>query len=115
MMKAFKLGIASLVSFFPAVQAFAETCRCSFYHMGRMTANGEKFNPMGYTAASLSYSFGTMLRVSFNKKAVVVRVNDRGPNPNIRPPRCLDLSEGAAIAIGLHHSGIGLVRIQKLG
>ena len=67
---------------------------------GRRTANGEVFNPDGLTAAHRSLPFGTCLVVANPKtgKSVRVRVNDRGP---FTPGRSLDLSKGAARAIGM--------------
>jgi len=41
----------------------------------------------------------------------VVRVNDRGP---FHGNRDLDLSKGAADAIGLTNSGVGRVRVTRL-
>jgi rare lipoprotein A len=78
---------------------------------GRRTACGERFNPMGLTAAHRTYPFGTRLRVTNlrNGMTVVVRVSDRGP---FARGRIIDLSEGAAHVIGL--TGTGTVRIDKL-
>ena len=47
----------------------------SYYRSGKMTANGEKFNPHGHTAAHRSLPFGTKVRVVNvrNGKAVVVQ------------------------------------------
>ena len=63
------------------------------------TANGEMFNPGGLTCAHRSFPFGTRLRVfnPLNNRAIVVRVNDRGP---FRPGYSLDLAQGAARMIG---------------
>ncbi len=78
-----------------------------------MTANGEKFNPQGHTAAHRSLPFGTKVRVVNvrNGKAVVVRINDRGPF--IRG-RIIDLALGAARALGLHRAGLAKVRLEIL-
>jgi rare lipoprotein A len=80
----------------------------SYYKSGKVTANGERFKPNGYTAAHRKLKFGTKLRVTNlrNGKSVVVRVNDRGPF--IRS-RVIDLSLGAARAIGLTKTGVGKV------
>ena len=40
------------------------------------TASGEVFDPRGYTAASNTYSLGTLLRVCHGDRCVTVRVND---------------------------------------
>ena len=71
----------------------------SIYWQGSHTANGEKFNPSGYTAAHRTLPFGTKLRVHYNGRSVVVRINDRGPAA--WTGNNLDLSLGAANAIGL--------------
>ncbi|MBV8564479.1 MAG: septal ring lytic transglycosylase RlpA family protein [Methylobacteriaceae bacterium] len=83
----------------------------SFYDIGRVTANGERYAPMGLTAAHRSLPFGTKVRVT-NKAtglSIVVRVNDRGP---FVPGRALDLSRGAARAIGLERAGVAPVTME---
>lgn len=67
---------------------------------GKRTASGERFNAGALTAAHRSLPFGTMLRVTnrANGRSVVVRINDRGP---FSGGRSLDLSAGAARAIGM--------------
>jgi rare lipoprotein A len=80
----------------------------SFYgsESGSRTASGQRFNPGAMTAAHRSLPFGTRLRVTYNGRSVVVTINDRGPF--IRG-RVLDLSSGAARAIGLTKAGVGRV------
>ena len=80
---------------------------------GRRTANGERFNPAGLTAAHRSLPFGTKLKVTNlrNGKTVVVRVSDRGP---FARGRVIDLSYGAASAIGMVGSGTARVKIARL-
>lgn len=67
---------------------------------GRRTANGERFNPNGLTAAHRSLPFGTRVRVTnrVTGRSVVVRINDRGPFVGGRQ---IDLARGAARAIGM--------------
>lgn len=85
--------------------------RASFYgggrgeRLSRYTANGEGFNPNGMTAAHRSLPFGTRLEVTnlANGRAVIVRVNDRGPNASTG--RDLDLARGAASALGFIGAG----------
>lgn len=81
---------------------------------GPLTANGERYNPGGLTAAHRSLPFGTKVRVTSANtgRSVVVRVNDRGPFVG---GRIIDLSTGAARAIGLTNSGVGNVRLDILG
>lgn len=77
---------------------------------GRLTASGSRFNQHALTAAHKTLPFGTRLRVCF-KRCAVVRVTDRGP---FIPGRDLDLSRGAADAIGLTGSGVGRVKLTRL-
>jgi rare lipoprotein A len=73
---------------------------------GSRTASGQRMNDSLMTAAHRSLPFGTKLRVTHGDRSVVVTINDRGPF--IRG-RVLDLSTGAARAIGLTHAGVGRV------
>ena len=77
---------------------------------GRLTASGERYNQNGLTAAHKTLPFGTRLRVCFLRCAVV-RVTDRGPFIHGRE---VDLSKGAADAIGLTASGVGRVQVTRL-
>lgn len=80
---------------------------------GNRTANGERFDQYAMTAAHRTLPFGTRVRVTnlSNGRSVVVRINDRGP---FSPGRSLDLSKGAASAIGLLGAGVGTVRMDVL-
>lgn len=80
---------------------------------GRLTANGEIYNKNAMTAAHRTLPFGTFLKVTNtrNGRSVVVRVNDRGPYIS---GRSIDLSEGAARAIGMISSGVGKVKLEIL-
>jgi rare lipoprotein A len=80
----------------------------SFYgnESGSKTASGQRFNQNAMTCAHRSLPFGTRLKVTHGDRSVVVTVNDRGPF--IRG-RVLDLSTGAARAIGLTGAGVGRV------
>ncbi|XFA72153.1 septal ring lytic transglycosylase RlpA family protein [Thermosynechococcaceae cyanobacterium Okahandja] len=80
---------------------------------GARTANGERFNQDAMTAAHKTLPFGTRVRVTnlHNGRSVIVRINDRGP---FTPGREIDLSRGAAAAIGLIGAGVGPVRIDVL-
>lgn len=65
---------------------------------GRLTANGERYNMYALTAAHKTLPFGTEVKVTNmkNGKAVVVRINDRGPYTK---GRIIDLSKAAHLAI----------------
>ena len=85
----------------------------SFYgnESGSKTASGQRFNQNALTAAHRSLPFGTKLRVTHGGRSVVVTINDRGPF--IRG-RVLDLSTGAARAIGLTSAGVGRVTAEVI-
>ncbi|MCK1424907.1 septal ring lytic transglycosylase RlpA family protein [Bradyrhizobium sp. 180] len=76
---------------------------------GSKTASGQRFNQNAMTAAHRSLPFGTKLRVTHGGQSVIVTINDRGPF--IRG-RVLDLSTGAARAIGLTGAGVGRVTAE---
>jgi rare lipoprotein A len=88
--------------------AAGRVVRASWYGGGERlssrTASGEHFNSGGLTAAHRSLPFGTHVQVTnvATGRAVVVRINDRGPFVG---GRSLDLARGAAQAIGLHATG----------
>lgn len=92
----------------PPVRA-AECALASWYgsESGNRTANGEHFDGSSLTAAHRSLKFGTKLRVTFQGKSVVVRINDRGPAR--RTGRVLDLSKAAAARLGMVRQGVGEV------
>jgi len=83
------------------------------YFHGKATASGEPFDMYQFTAAHRHLPLGTMVQVTNlrNGETVVVRVNDRGPMPK---SRIIDLSYGAARAIGLSGHGIEPVRLDIL-
>lgn len=81
---------------------------------GRRTANGERFNKNDMTAAHRSLPFGTKVRVTNrrNGRSVVVRINDRGP---FTRGRVIDLSRGAAQALGMVGAGTAPVSVEVVG
>jgi peptidoglycan lytic transglycosylase len=78
---------------------------------GKPTASGEPYDMYDMTAAHLTLPIGSYVKVTnlHNGKAVVVRVNDRGP---IVPGRIIDLSYGAAQALQIRHRGLQRVRLD---
>lgn len=78
---------------------------------GLPTAQGELFNMNAYTAAHRSLPLGTRVRVRNleNGRAVVVRINDRGP---YRRGVIIDLSRRAAGALGMIREGRVPVRVE---
>lgn len=86
----------------------------SFYgnESGSKTASGQRFNQNAMTAAHRSLPFGTKLKVTHGSRSVVVTINDRGP---FIKGRVLDLSTGAASAVGLTRAkGVGRVVAEVL-
>lgn len=80
---------------------------------GRRSASGEVFNQYALTAAHRTLPFGTKVLVTnlYNGRQVTVRINDRGPYSG---DRVIDLSAGAADAIGLTSSGVATVQLDVL-
>src|ERR1700722_10457291 len=86
-----------------------EVCRggsmnASQYSSGLGTARGEAFRPDGLTAAHRKLPFGTRVKVTNPRTGAttIVKINDRGP---FTRGRDIDLSRGAARAIGLTDVG----------
>jgi peptidoglycan lytic transglycosylase len=81
---------------------------------GKTTANGERYNMLRLTAAHKQLPFNTLVRVTnlSNGKFATVRINDRGP---FLKGRILDLSYGAARALGANGAGVIPVRIEVVG
>lgn len=80
---------------------------------GRKTASGETFNMDALTAAHPNLPFGSWVRVqnTVDGRSVDVRINDRGPHIK---QRVIDLSRGAAKALGLVGQGTRKVAITVL-
>ena len=78
---------------------------------GKRTSSGERFDQDALTAAHAYWAFGTRVRVTLlsTRRSVVVRINDRFPS---HKGRAIDLSRGAAKAIGLIGPGTGRVRLE---
>ena len=80
---------------------------------GRTTANGERYNMLGLTAAHRTLPFGTFVRVTntVNGRSLIVRINDRGP---FIPGRIIDLSYTAAKILDIPAAGVMKVRLEVL-
>ena len=81
---------------------------------GRPTANGERFDMNGVTAAHPTLPLPSRVRVTNleNGRQLELRVNDRGPFVN---GRIIDLSRRAAQLLGFKSQGLAKVRVQYLG
>lgn len=80
---------------------------------GRRTASGEIFNRRDFTAAHRTLPFGTRVcvRSQLTGRAVVVRINDRGP---FTGNRLIDVSQAAAQELGMLGLGIKPVELWLL-
>jgi rare lipoprotein A len=110
-----RLGAAICSAFFVVCSsaAMAESGIASIYaYAGEKTANGERANPGGLTAAHKTLPFGTRVRVvnKRNGKSVVVRINDRGPFVR---GRIIDLTPAGARALGFN--GLAPVSLESAG
>ncbi|WP_281280647.1 septal ring lytic transglycosylase RlpA family protein [Fodinibius saliphilus] len=93
--------------------AVIEKGRASWYgpkFHGKLTANGEKYDMYGLTAAHRTLPFNTILEVQNldNNKSVQVRINDRGPYAK---DRIIDLSKKAAQKIEMLGPGTANVKL----
>ncbi|MCW9708179.1 septal ring lytic transglycosylase RlpA family protein [Fodinibius salsisoli] len=77
---------------------------------GRITASGEHFNMRDLTAAHPTLPFNTLVWVENkqNGRAVLVRINDRGPYAG---DRIIDLSKSAAQRLGMVGHGVSNVQL----
>jgi len=80
---------------------------------GRMTANGEVFDPNGLNAAHKYLPLPTHVKVTNleNRRSIILRVNDRGP---FVPGRIIDLSAGAARKLGYYRKGTARVLVETI-
>src|ERR1700690_3815403 len=78
---------------------------------GKQTASGEPFDMRDFTAAHPRLPLGTFVKVTNlnNGKAVMVRINDRGP---VVDGRIIDVSYNAARALGFKERGLQTVRLD---
>lgn len=83
--------------------------RVSYYHEGRHTASGERFNKNSLTCAHKRLPFGTYVVVTFRNRSATCRVNDRGPFVR---GRVLDVSLGTARALGMIGSGVVMASLR---
>jgi rare lipoprotein A len=102
----------------PRANGAANVGMASWYgeeHRGKLMANGKRFNPDKYTAASWYYPLGTKVRVSLaasgeRSRSVLVTITDRGPSLDlVHDGRIIDLSH--APFKRLAPPGMGLVAV----
>ena len=98
------------------VQSYDDVGYASWYGeelAGNQTANGERFNPQGISAAHKTLPLPSYVEVTAldTGRTILVRVNDRGPFAN---DRLIDLSHGAAKQLGIDQNGVSGVRVRKV-
>lgn len=96
---------------------YDETGLASWYgpkFNGKPTASGEIFDKSDLTAAHKTLPLNSLVHVTNleNGRTLIVRVNDRGPFVG---KRIIDLSEGAASALGTIQNGLAKVRVRYAG
>jgi rare lipoprotein A len=95
---------------------YEETGMASWYGeelRGSRTANGEAFDPNGFTAAHRTLPLPSYVEVTSVEtgRAILVRINDRGP---FHSNRIIDLSLGAARQLGITGRGAHEVRLRRV-
>ena len=98
------------------VASYDEVGYASWYGQelaGNPTANGERFNPDGISAAHKTLPLPSYVEITSldTGRTILVRVNDRGPFAN---DRLIDLSHGAAKQLGIDQQGVAGVRVRKV-
>ena len=103
------------VRYFPEVDGdYDETGVASWYGPGfhtKTTANGETYEQNGLRAAHKTLPMPSYVRVTNleNGRAIVLRVNDRGPYAH---GRVIDVSKRAAQLLGFEEQGTAKVRVR---
>ncbi|WP_083331890.1 septal ring lytic transglycosylase RlpA family protein [Pelistega sp. MC2] len=101
---------------FASLKEFSQVGIASWYgpgFHGRKTANGERFNQHGLTAAHKELPINSVVKVTrvSTGKSILVRINDRGP---FHSNRVIDLSYGAAKVLGIDKRGSDKVKIELM-
>lgn len=86
--------------------------QATWYGSGRLTANGERFDPTKHTAAHRKLPFGTWVEVRRvdTGRSVRVRINDRGPFGS--DSRIIDVSRRAAEELEMIREGVVAVELR---
>jgi len=106
------LALAAFLLVSPVLACQMVTASYYGAESGSRTANGERFTGRDMTAAHRTLPFGTKLRVTYQGKSVVVRINDRG---SFIKGRGLDLSTAAARKLGMIRAGVARVCVERVG
>lgn len=95
-----------------AIPARARFVVTSWYGpTGNRTANGERYDPGGFTAASKTLPFGARVTLCEpeTKHCVSVRINDRGPYVRGRE---LDVTPAVAQFLGFMRRGVARLEVR---
>ena len=77
-------------------------------------ANGKRFNPDKFTAASWFFDFGTKVVVMHKNRSVMVEITDRGPTKRlVNEGRKIDLSRAAFAKLADLDFGLIDVTVRK--
>ena len=100
----------------PGVSGYKERGVASWYgpdFHAKSTSNGEAYDMYGMTAAHRTLPIPAYVRVTnlTNGRAVIVRVNDRGP---FKHNRIIDLSYTAALKLDMLRQGTALVEVESV-
>jgi rare lipoprotein A len=123
--KAFLVWVAaSFVSFSTALAGSVPSSGlASWYgeeHRGKLMANGTKFDPDKFTAASWFYPLGTKVQVTLNsastpQRSVLVTITDRGPGLEyVRAGRIIDLSHAPFLRLAQPELGLISVTVRAV-
>lgn len=89
-------------------------------HRGKLMANGKRFDPDKYTAASWFYPLGTIVRVTLHssghpRRSVLVTITDRGPARDlVREGRIIDLGRAPFKHLAQPDNGLVYVSVQPI-
>jgi len=87
-------------------------------HRGKLMANGKRFDPDKFTAASWYFPLGTKVRVTLAspaepRRSVLVTITDRGPAMEfVRSGRIIDLSHAPFRRLASPQVGLVTVAVQ---
>lgn len=100
----------------PSAEGYAEEGIASWYGAdfhGKPTSCGEPYDMWALTAAHKTLPLGTYVKVTNlrNNKAIILRINDRGPFVS---GRVIDLSCKGAQEIGSYGKGLAKVRVEAV-
>ncbi len=91
--------------------------KCSYYHKkfeGRKTYFGQIYKSDSLTAAHRTLPANTIVAITNTETqhTVIVKINDRGPYAH---GRLIDVSDAAAIKLGLKKKGTATVTVKVIG